>query len=471
MAIDAAIVGSGPNGLAAAITLARAGLEVVVYERDREPGGGIRSGPLTGRGTVHDLCSAVHPLAVASPFFVGEGIGAGVDWFASPSAVAHPLQDAEAVVLERSLDSTVRRLAAREGRRYRRLMEPLVDRLQPLLETVLAPLLRRPPHPGTALRFGIRGAVPAASISAWLGPRAGALFAGIAGHSVLPLGRPPSAGVGLLLAAVAHTAGWPAPRGGAGRIADFLVGRCRDLGVALRLDTEVTSLHELGKPGLVLLDVAPPAASRIVGGGWPTGYHRALSRFRFGPGVCKVDYLLAGPLPWRDASCADAMTVHLGGSARTVARGEASVFRGRPAESPLVIAVQPSRWDQSRAPAGQHILWAYAHVPHGWPHDESAAIEAQIERFAPGFRDLIVSRHVETAVDVARRNPNYVGGDIGSGIMSLRQIIIRPTLFPGAYRTPDPRVFLCSSSTPPGGGVHGMCGHLAARAALQSLGR
>jgi phytoene dehydrogenase-like protein len=470
---DAIIVGSGPNGLAAAITLARAGLRVRVIEGDTTVGGGCRTAELTLPGFRHDVCSAAHPLAASSPFFAGIDLAAhGVRLLAPKRAFAHPLDGGRAAAVSGSVEETAGRLGA-DAAAYRQLFGPLVRDIDLTLPEILAPMARSVPrHPLALARFGVAGLAPAS----WLARRfrteeARALLAGVAAHSMLPLSAPVTGAYGLLLTMAAHAVGWPVVAGGSGRLAEGLAAELADLGGAVETGRWVSSLGQLPAARAVLLDVTPRQLLALAGDRL-TGRHRAaLRRFRYGPGVCKVDWALSGPVPWQAAVCREAGTVHVGGTLAEVARSEAEVTAGRLPERPYCLVVQPGVVDPSRAPAGQHTLWAYCHVPPGSPADASGRIEAQIERFAPGFRDLIVARSVRSAADMERYNPNYVGGDINGGAGSLRQTVLRPAPRWNPYRTALPGVYLCSSSTPPGGGVHGMGGAGAARAVLADLRR
>ncbi|MGO9261235.1 MAG: phytoene desaturase family protein [Bryobacteraceae bacterium] len=458
----AVVIGSGPNGLAAAILLARAGLRVTVYEASAQIGGGARSAALTLPGFMHDVCSAIHPMAVASPCFEQFPLAAhGLEWVHPEAPLAHPLDDGTAVVLERSIDATARGLGP-DGAAWSRLMEPLAAGWQKLRGDLLAPL-RIPRHPLLLARFGLHGIRPARALaeSLFRGPRARALFAGLAAHSNLPLEARLSAGVGLALGLAAHTVGWPFPRGGAQRISDALAGYLRALDGVIQTESRATAL-----PGQtpVFCDVTPRQFLALAGPRLPEGFRRALARYRYGPGVFKLDYALSGPIPWRAAACARAATVHLGGTLEEIAQWEAG-HTGRP----FVLLAQHTLFDPSRAPAGMHTCWAYCHVPNGATTDYTEAIEAQIERFAPGFRRLILARHTLTPAALELRNPNLVGGDINGGSGELSQFFLRPTRL--LYRTPLRGVYLCSASTPPSGAVHGMCGYHAVEAALRDLRR
>ena len=464
---DAVVVGSGPNGLAAGITLARAGHAVVILEGNAEIGGGVRSAALTLPGYVHDVCSAIHPLAVASPFFRTLPLAQhGVRWLESPAPLAHPLDDGTAVMLERSVAATAGPLAG-DGPAYRRLLEPLVAAWEPLADELLAPL-HFPRHPGTLARFAWAGIRSGQGLAAgrFAGERARALFAGLAGHSVLPLESPGSAAFGLVLALFGHAVGWPLPEGGAQRLSDGLAAYFRSLGGEVRTGTPVSSLRDLPAAKVVLLDLTPRQLNALAGG--EKNPRRArLNKFRYGPGVFKVDWALAGPIPWRAPECRRAATVHLGGTLEEIAGAEGAVAQGLLPARPFVLLAQPSLFDRTRAPAGKETAWAYCHVPNGASESQLAAIEGQIERFAPGFRDLILARHTASPAQLEAYNPNYIGGDISGGANDLGQLFTRPLAQRVPYASGLDSVYLCSASTPPGGGVHGMCGYHAAQAALR----
>ena len=453
------MIGSGPNGLAAAITLALAGCKVTVRERAETIGGGTRSAALTLPGFVHDICSAVHPLAASSPVFDKFPLAAhGLTWIHPDAPLAHPLDDGSAVILERSLADTARTLGP-DGPAWSRLFGPLVDAWPSLRHDLLAPALRIPNHPFRMAQFGLRAFRPASSLarSKFRGLPAQALFAGIAAHSVMPLEEPLSAGFGLVLGTLGHAVGWPIPRGGAHSIAHALAGYFASLGGEIVTSSPVTSLPD--DAPLVLCDVTPRQFVTLAGGRLPHAFRRTLERFRYGPGVFKMDWALDAPIPWRARDCARAATVHVGGTLEEIAAWERSH-----SGAPFVILAQPSLFDPTRAPAGKHTAWAYCHVPNGSGADMTVAIEGQVERFAPGFRDRILARSVLSPTALEARNPNLVGGDLGGGAIDLHQFLFRPTR--SLYGTPLAGVYLCSSSTPPGGGVHGMCGYHAARRAM-----
>ncbi|MEO6061379.1 MAG: NAD(P)/FAD-dependent oxidoreductase [Thermoflexales bacterium] len=465
-------VGSGPNGLAAAITLARAGRSVQVIEASDTLGGGCRSAALTQPGFIHDTCSAIHPLAVASPFFREMPLAEhGVEWVYPPAAFAHPLDDGTAVVVERDLAATAANLGP-DGAAYQRLIGPYVHDFTPLTDETLGPLRIPPRHPFALARFGALALLPAAILAkiAFRGKRARAMFAGVAAHSMLPLEAPVSAAYALVLATSAHAVGWPMPRGGSQRIADALVEILRGLGGEVETGRRVTSLDEFSDARAILLDVGPRQLASMAGERLSESYRRRLGQFRYGPGVFKIDFALSGPIPWKAKECARAATLHLGGTLEEIATSERAASGGRHSDRPFVLLVQPSLFDPSRAPAGKHTAWAYCHLPNGSTKDMTAVIEAQIERFAPGFRDCVIARHTRGAVEMEAYNPNYVGGDIMGGAQDIWQTFTRPMFSLRPYTTPLKGVYLCSSSTPPGGGVHGMCGYHAAKVALREMG-
>ena len=466
---DGVVVGSGPNGLAAAITLAHAGRSVLVLEANSSIGGGARSAELTLPGFVHDVCSAVHPLAAGSPFFKTLPLARfGLTWIQPEIPLAHPLDDGAAACLHRDVDLAADSLGA-DSRAYRRLMKPLAHDWEKLAAEFLQPMLHLPRHPIALARFGIPGLCPASLLAKRLFKHepARALFAGIAAHSFLPLEAVVSSAFALVLGTAGHAVGWPIPRGGSQTIANALAAHLAELGGKIDINHRLENFDDLPKSRSVLLDISPWQFVRIAGNKLPARYRRRLEGFRHAPGIFKIDYALSAPIPWQADACKRAGTIHLGGTLDEIARAEREIARGQIPERPFVLVAQQSLFDETRAPPGQHTLWAYCHVPFGCKIDMSERMEAQIERFAPGFRDCILARHKMSAVDLEKSNPNLAGGDISGGATNLAQLIARPILSPTPYRTPLPGIYLCSASTPPGGGVHGMCGYHAARAALK----
>lgn len=467
---DVAVVGSGPNGLAAAVTMARAGLKVQVFEEAATPGGGLRTSELMQPGHLHDICSAVQPMALASPFFQDFELARRIDLITPELSFASPLDGGRAALAYRSLDRTAAGLG-RDGPAYRRLMAPLVARAAGVADFTLNQLLRIPHDPVAAALFGLRTLEQgsAAWNARFRDDLAPALLTGVAAHSVGALPSLAPAGAGLMLGTLAHAQGWPIPVGGSASIASAMVRDIEAHGGTVETGRRIDSLAELPAVRATLLDIAPPALLRLAGDSLPAGYRRSLASYRFGNAACKVDFILAGPVPWQAAELADAGTVHVGGTRAEMAEAENQVAAGKHPDRPYVLVSQPSRFDDSRAPQGRHILWTYCHVPAGSTVDMAEAVTAQLERFAPGFRDLVVQVQVTTAAGLADYNQNYVGGDFAAGLMDLRGLVQRPVVSPVPWRTPLPGVYLCSSSTPPGPGVTGMPGFHAAKYALKDI--
>ena len=473
MTTDAVVVGGGPNGLAAAIVLARAGRTVHLLEARDTVGGGCRSAELTLPGVVHDVCSAIHPLGRASPLFRELDLERhGLSWIEPPIQIAHPLDDGRAALVYRDLARTVRSFDhASDADAYRRWMRPIVGDWDLVVGHLLGPVpLGAIRHPVALGRFALPALLPMAGVARrFSSPLTRALLAGCGAHSFLPLSAPLTGGIGLSLLASAHSVGWPIPRGGAGRIADALASVLREAGGTITTGVEVRSLAELPSHRTALLDLTPRQVLAVAGDRLRGLYARQLRRYRYGPGTFKLDLVLDGPIPWRVPELSGAGTVHLGGTIEEVAASERAVAHGRVHDRPFVLVAQPSRFDSSRAPEGRHVVWAYCHVPNGWDGDATDRILGQLERFAPGFRDRIVAQHVLTPSALEAYNPNDVGGDINGGLMHWAQFFTRPAVRLDPYSTPDPGIFICSSSTPPGGGVHGLCGMHAARSALRGV--
>jgi phytoene dehydrogenase-like protein len=469
MEFDAVVVGSGPNGLAAAIEMARAGWSVCVLEARDTIGGGARSAELTLPGFIHDVCSAIHPLGVASPFFKSLPLAKhGLEWVYPPAALAHPFDDGTAAVLESSIERTSTTLGA-DGPAWAKVFAPLVRNAANLIPEFLAPPVHVPRHPVALVRFGLKGIQTAEGFvkRRFKGTRAAALFAGNAAHGVMPLDLRPTAAFGLFFSMMAHAYGWPMCKGGTQKLSDALAACFTSLGGRIVSGTHVTSLRELPSSRAVLLDITPQQVLRLAADQFTPSYRWELQKFQYGPGVFKVDWALNSPIPWKAKECRRAATVHIGGTFEEIALGEQAVWKERCPEKPFVILAQQSLFDSSRAPQDKHTAWAYCHVPRGSKIDMTERIESQIERFAPGFRDCILQRSTMTPADLEKYNPNYIGGDIGGGVQNLLQIVARPSLRISPYTTPVENLFICSASTPPGGGVHGMCGYHAAHAALK----
>ncbi|HEX5521195.1 MAG TPA: NAD(P)/FAD-dependent oxidoreductase [Longimicrobiaceae bacterium] len=467
---DAVVVGAGPNGLAAAIRLAQEGLSVLVREARERPGGGATTEELTLPGFHHDVCSSVHPLGAGSPFFRSLPLHEhGLEWIHPTTPLVHALDGGGTVALERDLAATAAGLGE-DGDAWIELFEPFVRHADALMENVLAPL-RWPPHPLLMARFGLQALRSATGLarSAFRGERARTLFAGCATHSLAPLDNSPTAAFGLLLCAAGHAFGWPFARGGSQSITDALVSYLTSLGGVVECSALVRSLEDLPPTRAVLLDLTPRQVLAVAGPQLPRRYRRALERYRYGPGVFKIDWALSGPIPWRDDACRRAGTIHLGGGLEELERAERAAWNGETPARPFVLAAQPSAFDETRAPGGTQTAWAYCHVPNGSTRDMTPEIEAEMERHAPGFRDVVLARATMTARDIEAHDPNFVGGDIAGGAMTLSQLFFRPVARPSPYRTPAEGIYLCSSATPPGGAVHGMCGFYAAEAVLADL--
>jgi phytoene dehydrogenase-like protein len=463
------VIGSGPNGLTAAIQLARAGLNVTILEAQSTMGGGTRTLSLTLPGFLHDVCSAAHPMAVSSPIFAALPLQEhGLRWIQAPAPLAHPFDDGTAAVLEQSLEANSAGLG-RDGPTWRRTVYPLVRYWNRLAGEIFRPL-HFPVHPYLFFRFGVLAPWPATltARSLFKTPAARALFAGVAAHAIMPLEHPFCSAIAWPLIIAAHAVGWPIAEGGSQSIANALASYFRSLGGVITLNAPVRSLDELDRDATVLCDVTPRQLLRIAGDRLPDAYRHKLERYRYGPGVFKIDWALNAPIPWKSAECARAATVHLGGTLEEIAASERAAWNGRPHDRPYVLLVQPSLFDPTRAPRGKHTAWAYCHVPHASTADHRQQIEAQIERFAPGFGSIILARSVMTPSDLESHNANLIGGDITGGAQGFPQLFARPTM--SLYRTPRKGLYLCSSSTPPGGGVHGMCGYNAANFALSDLG-
>lgn len=470
-AYDAVVIGSGPNALATAICLARENLSVLIVEAKETIGGGARSAELTLPGFLHDVCSAIHPLAVGSPFFNTLPLAEyGLEFIEPPAALAHPLDDGTAVTLKKSIAETIETFGGADRENYRKLVEPFVEKWKDFAPEILAPL-HFPKNPFLMARFGLKAFQSARGFAEkyFSDERARAAFAGCAAHSMIPLEDVPSAAIGFVLAITAHSVGWGFPRGGAQKISDALAGYFLFLGGEIKTNTSVENIDELPASRVVLFDVTPRQIIKIAGHRLPASYKKRLENYQYGAGVFKMDFALSEPLPWRAKECASAGTVHLGGGFDEIAESERKTGRGEISEKPFVLLAQNSLFDSSRAPAGKHTAWAYCHVPNNSAVDMTEKIENQIERFAPGFRDCILAKNVMSPSDLENYNANYVGGDIGGGANVLSQLFTRPTLSWNPYSTPAKGIYICSSSTPPGGGVHGMCGYHAARTVLADL--
>ncbi len=474
---DAIVVGAGPNGLAAAIELARARRSVKIIEARDTIGGGTRSAELIEPGTIHDVCSAVHPMARSSPFFARLELERhGLEWIEPEVQLAHPLDDGTAALVYRDIGRTTASFEdAADARAYARWMRPAAADWPLIVEALFGPLRALPAirHPRAMARFGLPALLPVAAVARrFRSPRARALIAGCGAHSFLPLSAPLSSGVGLAILVSAHASGWPIPRGGSQRIADALASVLTQLGGEIETGRMVESIGELPPHRSVLLDLSPKGLLAVAGDRLAGAYAAQLRRYRYGPAAFKLDYLCDGPIPWTNPDVARAGTVHLGGTLEEVEASERAVARGRVHARPFVLLAQPTQLDSSRSATGRHVVWAYCHVPNGWARDPNAtadAIERQIERFAPGFGSRVVGRHVTTPSALEAYDANYVGGDINGGLQNWTQFFTRPAVRLNPYTTPDPGIFVCSASTPPGGGVHGLCGSRAATSALHRV--
>jgi phytoene dehydrogenase-like protein len=471
MSYDAVVVGSGPNGLAAGIILAQAGKSVLVIEGKDSIGGGTRTLELTLPGFRHDICSAIHPAGFSSPFLRGLPLEQfGLEWIHSPAMLAHPLEDGTAVMLEKSIETTAEGLGI-DAAAYRKLFDRLSRAWPKVSEDLLGPLPLPPKHPLESVGFGLLALQPASWLARWAfgGQRARALFAGQSAHSMLPLERLTTAAYGLGMTLYGHNGSWPIALGGSQCITQAMAAYLRSLGSEIWTGWMVESIDELPAARAVLFDTTPRQMIKIAGQRLPDGYRRQLGHFRYGQGIFKIDYALSGPIPWKAKECLRAATVHLGGTLEEIEASERSVWRGQVVERPFVLVAQQSLFDPSRAPAGKHTAWVYCHAPANSTFDMTSRIEDQIERFAPGFRDLVLARATHNAVEMENYNPNYIGGDINGGAQDVFQFFSRPVLSLNPYKTPAEGIYICSSSTPPGGGVHGLCGYHAAIAALKDL--
>lgn len=467
---DAIVIGSGPNGLAAAIRIAQTGRSVAIYEAKSTIGGGMRSAELTLPGFIHDVCSAIHPLGLGSPFFLSLPLKKyGLDWIHPPAALAHPFDDGTTAILWKSIEATANTLKS-DGKAYKKLIIPFVNNWHKLKKTLLGPLCI-PEHPWLTARFGMQAFRSAKGLaeSSFQTPLARAFFAGLAAHSIMPIENKLTAAIGLILGILGHVVGWPIPRGGSQNIANALAGYFLALGGKIYTDTPIETLDALPSSPIILCDVTPKQLIKIAGSRLPVAYRKKLERYRYGPGIFKVDWALSSPIPWKSKDCQQAGTIHIGGTLEEIQLSEDLVWAGKTPEKPFTLLAQQSLFDSTRAPDGKHTGWSYCHVPNGCKFDMTDKIEAQIERFAPGFRDCILAKSTKGPLEMEAYNANYIGGDINGGIQDIYQLFSRPVLFPTPYSTPVKGLYLCSSSTPPGGGVHGMCGYHAACTALNDI--
>lgn len=471
---EVVVVGTGPNGLAAAVFLLLEGINVEIYEAEAEPGGGLRSGALSEPGYIHDHCAAIHPMGILSPFFrTLPLVEHGLCWKSTSLSVAHPLDKGPAVLLGRDRLRLSETLGSDDAKRWERLFAPFVESGPALLCDLMGPLPLLPRRPLSLLRFGLMGLRGAEGFARakFQGERARALFAGLAGHSLLPLTHVGTAAFGLIFGMTAGLCDWPCVEGGSAGLARALIRLIESLGGKVHLNRRISRLSELPSRSLLIFDLTPKTFLEVTQGHFSSGYVKRLNRYKYGPGTFKVDYTLDGPIPWTDSRVAEASTVHVGGTLAEIAKSEHAAFYGSAPENPYLIVCQQSSLDPGRAPAGKHTGYAYCHVPAHFSGDATDVISRQIERFAPGFRDLIRTSHSTSPAAFEAQNPNFVGGAVTGGSATWDQLFTRPLAQLDPYRTPDPRLFLCSASTPPGGGVHGMCGYYAARSALRRLGR
>ncbi len=466
---DAIVVGSGPNGLAAAITLQRSGLNVLLVEAKETVGGGLRTQEIIEPGCFHDICSAVHPLALTSPFFTSLPLhDYGLEFIHAPYEAAHPFEDGNAAILVRSLEQTARHLGEDEAL-YKKLFSPLVSNWDKLVNDILAPL-HFPSHPLLMAEFGLKALRPATHIAArFSGKYAKALWAGMAAHAIQPFNKWTTSAIAFVLLAIGHRHGWPIPKGGSQSIANALVNYFIALGGKVQTGFEVKNIHDLPSHDVVFFDVTPKQLLKIAGSEFSSFYARQLQKYRYGPGVFKIDYILSEEVPFLSSYCREAATVHIGNTYEEIALAEWETANGKHPEKPFVLFTRPSKFDPTRANNHKHIAWAYCHVPHGSTVDMTTAIENQIERFAPGFKQTIFQKRTMNSLQIEVYNPNYIGGDIGGGIIDITQLYSRPALRWSPYTTSSKNIYICSSSTPPGGGVHGMCGYHAARQALKNF--
>lgn len=469
MNYNAIIIGSGPNGLAAGIRLARDGWAVKIFERNDTVGGGTRTQELSLPGFHHDVCSAIHPLAKASPFFRTLPLeDYGVEWIQPEVPVAHPLEDQTPGALFRSLDQTVDQFGE-DGLRYKRNVEPLLRHWEELVPQILAPFTLLPDHPLLMARFGSEGLRSAkAFASKFKSEKLRALIAGLSAHGILPFDKTATAAIGLVLGVAAHAVGWPFPKGGSYKLTEAMADYFQSLGGEIETNAEITALDQLPKSDTILFDITPKQILQIAHQQLPAAYKRKLQHFKYGLGVFKIDFALSDPIPWKDDVCQKAGTVHLGGTFDEIAKSESDTAHGKHPDNPFVLVAQHSLFDVSRAPAGKHTAWAYCHVPNGSTRDMTEPIVNQIERFAPGFRDCILEYHTMNTNAIEAYNPNYIGGDINGGSQDITQLFSRPAGLFDPYHIPTTNMFICSSSTPPGGGVHGMCGYHAAESAIEN---